>query len=59
MQEEQKLLTIREASERLGFRESTLRKWVFEKRIVYCKLGRAVRLPATVVEQMIRESLRK
>ena len=53
---DERLLTIREASQRLGLRESTLRKWLFQKRIAYCKLGRSVRLPANVVEKMIRES---
>ncbi len=52
----QRLLTIREASEQLGLRESTLRKWVLQKRISYCKLGRSVRLPAEVVAKLIRES---
>lgn len=56
---DQRLLTIREASERLGLRESTLRKWVLQKRIAYCKLGRSVRLPAGIVEKMIRESYRE
>lgn len=56
---DQRLLTIREASERLGLRESTLRKWVLQKRIAYCKLGRSVRLPANAVEKMIRESYRE
>lgn len=56
---DQRLLTIREASEKLGLRESTLRKWVFEKRIAYCKLGRAVRLPAVVIDKMIQESYRE
>jgi excisionase family DNA binding protein len=55
---DERLLTIREASEQLGLRESTLRKWVLLKRIAYCKLGRAVRVPATVVEKMIRDSYR-
>lgn len=56
---DQKLLTIRGASDRLGLRESTLRKWVLQKRIAYCKLGRAVRFPANVVEKMIHESYRE
>ena len=55
---DQKLLTIREASQRLGLRESTLRKWILQKRIAHHKLGRAVRLSANVVEAMIRESYR-
>ncbi len=56
---DQRLLTVREASDRLGLRESTLRKWVLQKRIAYCKLGRSIRLPANVVEKMIRESYRE
>jgi len=56
---DQRLLTVREASEQLGLRESTLRKWVLQKRIAYCKLGRSIRLPANVVEKMIRESYRE
>ena len=54
-----RLLTVREASEQLGLRESTLRKWVLQKRIAYCKLGRSVRLPAEVVAKLIRESYRE
>jgi len=54
-----RLLTIREASDMLGLKESTLRKWVLQKRIAYCKLGRSVRLPSEVVEKMIRESYRE
>ena len=54
-----RLLTLREASEQLALRESTLRKWVLQRRIAYCKLGRSVRLPAEVVEKMIRESYRE
>ena len=56
---DQRLLTIREASERLGLRESTLRKWVLQKRIAYCKLGRAIRLPARVIETIIQDSYRE
>jgi len=58
MQEAHKLLTIREASERLGLREATIRKWIFEKRIAYCKLGRAVRVPSRVIEKLMQESYR-
>jgi len=55
----ERLLTIREASEQLGLRESTLRKWVLQRRITYCKLGRSVRFPVGVVEKLIRESYRQ
>jgi len=54
-----KLLTIREASNCLGLQESTLRKWILQKRISYCKLGRAVRIPPHVVEEIISEGYRE
>ena len=53
------LLTIHEASARLGLRESTLRKWVLQKRISYFKLGRSIRVSAQVVEKMIAEGYRE
>jgi excisionase family DNA binding protein len=53
------LLTIREASNRLGLQESTLRKWLLQRRIAYCKLGRSVRVPAQVVEKLIAEGYRE
>ena len=59
MSDKKGLMTIREASEQLGLRESTLRKWVLQKRIAYCKLGRAIRLPVEVVEKMIQRSFRE
>lgn len=55
---DERLLTIREASERLGLRESTLRKWVLQRRLAYCKIGRSVRLPADVVDKLIRQGYR-
>lgn len=55
---DERLLTVRQASEKLGLREGTLRKWLLEKRIGYCKLGRSVRLPVEVVEKLIREGYR-
>lgn len=56
---DQQLLTIREASDRLGLRESTLRRWVLQRRIAYCKIGRAVRVPAAVIEEMVRVGYRE
>ena len=54
-----RLLTIKEASEQLGLRESTLRKWVLQKRIGYHKLGRSIRISAEAVSKMIRDSYRE
>ena len=56
---DEQLLTVREVSERLGLRESTLRKWVLERRIAYHKIGRAVRVPTEAVTRLIRESYRE
>ena len=56
---DREMLTLVEASSRLGLQVSTLRKWILERRIGYCKLGRSVRLPVDVVEKMIRESYRE
>ena len=56
---DERLLTVREVSERLSLREPTLRRWIQQRRIPYCKLSRAVRIPASVVDKMIEESLRK
>ena len=55
---DERLLTIREASAKLSLREATVRKWILEKRITYCKLGRAVRIPANVVEKLISQGYR-
>lgn len=38
------LLTIREASELLSVAESTLRDWLYQKRLPFYRLGRAIRL---------------
>jgi len=55
---DQLLLTIRESSHRLGLSESTLRKWILNKRITHCKLGRAVRIPVQALDKMIRDGYR-
>ena len=47
------MLTVREASQRLGLQEGTLRLWLAQRRLPYVKLGRAVRIPADAVEQYI------
>ena len=39
----EKLLDIKEVSQRLSIRENTLRAWVFQRRIPAIRLGRLVR----------------
>ncbi len=41
---EKELLSIREASGLLGVAETTLRDWVYQKRLPFYRLGRAIRL---------------
>ncbi len=41
---EKELLSIREASGLLGVAETTLRDWLYQKRLPFYRLGRAIRL---------------
>jgi excisionase family DNA binding protein len=49
-------LTIREMADLLSLRESTLRAWVFRKKLPYCKFGRSVRIERRVAQKFIDES---
>ena len=50
------MLHIPEAARRLGLAESTLRRWVLLRKIPVVKLSpRAVRVPASAVEQILRQ----
>ena len=51
-----KLLTVREASERTGHRESTYRAWVLRRKVPFYKVGRSVRIAETDLEQMIEQA---
>ncbi len=41
---DKELLSIREASGLLGVAETTLRDWLYQKRLPFYRLGRAIRL---------------
>ena len=49
------MLTVNQAAERLGLRDSTIRAWIAQRRIGIVRLGRAVRIPADEVERLINE----
>lgn len=54
-----KLLRIKDAAERLGLNEKTLRNWIYEGKVEYVKvLGRSVRVSETTVEDIITEGTR-
>jgi excisionase family DNA binding protein len=48
-----RLLTISEASDRLGLKPSTLRFWIWTRRIEHVKVGRAVRVKEATVQAVI------
>jgi excisionase family DNA binding protein len=47
------LLTIEEASKRLGLKPSTLRFWVWQRKIECVKIGRAVRISERTIRELI------
>jgi excisionase family DNA binding protein len=47
------LLTLAEAAKRLGLRLSTIRFWVWTRKIGHVKVGRSVRVPESVVAELI------
>jgi excisionase family DNA binding protein len=49
------MLTVRQASERLGLREATIRAWIDQRRIGVVRLGRSVRIPVEEVQRLIAE----
>lgn len=53
------MLTVRQAAERLGLQETSLRKFIKQGRIPIVKLWGAVRIRPEDVEQIIRDGYRK
>ena len=47
------LLTVREGAKRLACSEAYIRKLVFERKVPFVKLGRAVRVRASDIEGLI------
>ena len=52
------LLTVSQVANRLGLKESTIRRRILERRLPYVKLGRAVRIPVEVIDALIASSFR-
>jgi len=53
-----KLLTVFEAEERTGRKASTWRRDILERRIPFVKIGRSVRIPEEVVDDLIAKGWR-
>ena len=55
----EKLLTVREVAELLHITQATVRSWVLKRKIASYRVGgRAVRVPASEVDRVLREGLR-
>lgn len=51
-----KLLTVPEAADRLKLQPSTIRKWIFQRRLAHVRIGRrTVRIREADVEKLIRD----
>ena len=57
-QPSKQLLTLEEAETMTGRRVSTWRRDVLKRRIAYVKLGRQVRIPVEVIQDLIRQGYR-
>lgn len=55
---EKKLYRPEEVAEMLGIKTSTIRKWIFDRRLTVIKVGRSVRIPSQEVERVIRKGIR-
>lgn len=47
------LLKVEEAASRLGLTSSAIRKWIFYRNIEFVRIGRAVRIPESVIDGII------
>ena len=51
-----RLLTVAETAERLRVKIPTIRLWLALRKLEYVKLSRAVRVPESEVERLIRDN---
>lgn len=58
MKDSAKLLTVKEAEALTGRKVATWRKDILCRRIPYVKLGRQVRIPIEVIEDLIKKGYR-
>jgi excisionase family DNA binding protein len=51
-----KLLSVKEASELLALKPSTIRAWLLRRKLPRVNCGRAVRIPADAIAQFIERN---
>lgn len=52
---DERILSIKEASDRLGISMNTLYSWVSQRKIEYVKIGRLVKFKQSGIERFIRD----
>lgn len=48
-----KLLTVKESAEQLGLSDRTVWAWIYARKLGVVRLGRAVRIPQTAIDELI------
>lgn len=56
MGKETSLLSVRDAASELGLSVACIRAWVASRRITFVRLGRAIRIPRQVVNNLIEQN---
>jgi len=51
-----KLLSVKEASEMLALKPATIRAWLLRRKLPRVNCGRAVRIPADAIAQLIERN---
>ena len=49
------MLSVSQAAQALGLKPGTIRAWISQRKLGHVKLGRAVRVPRTEIERLLRE----
>jgi excisionase family DNA binding protein len=49
-------LTVREAADALGLSVHTVRAWIFQRRLTHVRLGRAIRILPSAVEELLKNA---
>ena len=57
MELNEKLLTLRQAAERLGLTVSCLRAWKERRKIGFVRIGRTIRVPESELRRLISENM--
>ena len=47
-------LTVAQTAAQTGLSQATIRAWIAQRRLTYVRLGRAIRIPASVVAELIQ-----